>query len=635
MLGVTTASTCISLRELPSNATNVTLTLKYDDAVPETNTTIIANSELFEDDARHHIGTMPPYDPEGNSDGFSPYDPDKNCRTLWHDVLMVDADKFFPNVKDGIQPYLDQYEEFKVSAIRLSSSPFETVESLAPSLYLALTTLTAGNDTLHSTMQYIEQVKYNKALQEQYDALEEQARQAAIELIIDIVLTLLSFVPFGGLVSGAARAARALVPVFRSARATRSLARGLEKALEGAMDARNVRSVDDLLSPTALAGRGRIGRALDRVQEFGLSCDNSDYTGLRLDMLSLAEAVLPALPLARRNFTAIDDIFPQPSEPTLQTNVSAISPMSSLGAKGLDLNYLHTRANLKVETCIWRSKFSASDFKTKDYRATCHVTSAQYPMQWVDVDNNNELKTATYANCRRPNGNGRTGVAEGMRFADKDKRKAMNLPPDPKYCQCDHMLEAIEIMCDQPEYKEFFQKLVDRMNSPENMRPLYRGPNNLKNRFIDAGKLPADDASDASWENYQRAAASTAAEDGKEMQIMNQYMNSAADPRLKTAQDLDVLVKGLKFQDPEAAKLFATPDRDITVGGQTKKATNHANTKRYARKLELSKFRADPAFDNTNVSANNQKVLPRRSERLKNKRQCPDAKTSNKKLKTK
>ncbi|CCO36258.1 hypothetical protein BN14_10389 [Rhizoctonia solani AG-1 IB] len=454
-------STCISLRELPSNATNVTLSLKYDDAVPETNATIIANSELFEDDgtgrvrrihadnsieARHHIGSMPSYNPDDNSDGFSPYDPDKNCRTLWHDVLVVDADKFFPNVKDGIQAYLDQYEEFKISAIRLASSPFETVESLAPSLYLALTTLTAGNDTLYSTMQYIEQVKYNKALQEQYDALEEQARQAAIQLIIDIVLTLLSFVPFGGLVSGAARAARALVPVFRSARATRSLARGLEKALDGAMDARNVRSVDDLLSPTALQGRGRIGRALDRVQEFGLSCDNSDYAGLTLDMLSLAEAVVPVLPLARRNFTTDNDAFSEYSGSALQVNVSTVPLAPLFDAKRSDWKHLYPRANVKVETCIWRPQFSASDFKSKDYRATCHVTSAQYPMQWVDVDNNNADKVVEYAACRPPNGNDRTGVAEGMRFADKDKRVANNLPPDPKFCQVSYSLQSKPII---------------------------------------------------------------------------------------------------------------------------------------------------------------------------------------------
>lgn len=172
------ASTCISFplrREVSDNSTstNTTLDIHFDDAVPETNTTIIANSYLFEDDgtgrirripiantsaltARHHITTMAPYDPENNAKGFSPYDPDKDCRTLWHDVLVIDADKFFPNVKDGIQAYLDQYEEFKRTAIDVTSSALETVESLGPVLHMALTTLVSGNDTLYSTMGYSE-----------------------------------------------------------------------------------------------------------------------------------------------------------------------------------------------------------------------------------------------------------------------------------------------------------------------------------------------------------------------------------------------------------------------------------------------------------------------------------------------
>ncbi|KAG8713614.1 hypothetical protein FRC11_011611, partial [Ceratobasidium sp. 423] len=442
-------SACISFplrRELPSNATNVTLTLKHDDAVPETNTTIIANSELFEDDgtgrvrrvrlgnssisARHHITSMPPYDPAENSEGFSPYDPDKDCRTHWHDVLVINTDQFFPNVKDGIQAYLDQYESFKISAIKLASSPFETVETLAPSLYLALTTLVSGNDTLYSTMQYIEQVKYDKALQEQYDALEEQARQAGIQLIIDIVLTLLSFVPFGGLVSGAARAARALVPVFRSARATRSIARGLEKALDGAMDARNIRSVDDLLSPTALAGRGRIGKALDRIQEFGFQCDEADYAGLMLDMLSLAEPGLPAVSLARRNYTT-NETPGETSWLTLPVNASSFPPTTALDAERSDWKHLHPRAPAKVETCIWRKQFNADDFKSKDYRSICHDNSDNNPMEWVDADDNNEIKTVTYADCRPPKGDDRNAVDEEWSKEHKDKRKEKKLPPDP------------------------------------------------------------------------------------------------------------------------------------------------------------------------------------------------------------
>ncbi|CAE6505009.1 unnamed protein product [Rhizoctonia solani] len=694
-------STCISFplrRELSSNATNITLTLKHDDAVPETNATIIANSELFEDDgtgrvrrvqlgnssisARHHIASMPPYDPAENSEGFSPYDPDKDCRTLWHDVLVVDGDVFFPNVKDGIQAYLDQYESFKISAVGLASSPFETVESLSPSLYLALTTLVSGNDTLYSTMQYIEQVKYDKSLQEQYDALEEQARQAGIQLIIDIVLTLLSFVPFGGLVSGAARAARALVPVFRSARATRSLARGLEKALDGAMDARNIRSVDDLLSPTALAGRGRIGKALDRIQEFAFQCDSADYTGLMLDMLSLAEPALPAVSLTRRNYTADDEISEITSRLAHAANATPFLPNGVVDGKRSDRGYIHPRAPVHVETCIWRKTFNAGDLKTAGggYRAVCHDTSDDNPMEWVDVDNNNEIKTVKYTDCRPPAGNDRTKVADGMRFKNKNKRVEEGLPPNPKDCQCDHMLEAAEllsilkpnndmftkkeadIMCAQPEYQDFYKNIMDRLNSAKNMRPLYAGPNQLKSRFIRSGPLPADDPSDADWVKYQRASAESSSVDGKDMQIMNRYINGITTSREQTAKDLDVFIKDLSFKDAAAAKLlergtsnfrrvFVTlilknnvvdlAPRNIQVNGQTKKvgvleALNHDSAKRYARKLELSEFKPESAVDNTKTSSDGDKVGPRRSPRnhagTGDPQTCSDPKDSNKKL---
>ncbi|KAH7333771.1 hypothetical protein B0J17DRAFT_137113 [Rhizoctonia solani] len=576
-------------RDLSSNATNVTLTLKYDDAVPETNETIIANSELFEDDgtgrvrrvqlgntsieARHHIGSMAPYDPAENSDGFSPYDPDKDCRTLWHDVLVIDADRFFPNVKEGIQAYLDQYESFKISAVSLSTSPFETVEAIAPSLHLALTTLVSGNDTLYSTMQYIEQVKHDKTLQEQYDALEEQARQAGIQLIIDIVLTLLSFVPFGGLVSGAARAARALVPVFRSARATRSLARGLEKALDGAMDARNLRSVDDLLSPTALQGRGRIGRALDRVQEFAFQCDDADYVGLALDMLSLAEPLLPAAPLARRNYTTDDEPCGETSSSPPLTSTSAFLPNAAFNSNHSDWKSLHPRAQSAGRVvCIWRKTY-ADDFKvdTVDgYKSKCHENSDKYPMEWVDPDDN-EIKKITYTLCR-PIGKDSKTVADGWTKEDHAKRKASGRPADPGDCQCDHMIEAAEMVavfknnnpfnseqanyiCKQPEYREFFQKLLARMNSAENMRPLYKEPNGMKEYFIGPDKLNYD-ASDSHWVKYQQMTANDKSVDNKNLQIMDTYMREAAGAREKTAKDIDDLLKGLKFQDATATEFY-------------------------------------------------------------------------------
>lgn len=184
----------------------------------------------------------------------------------------------------------------------------------------------------------------------------EQARKAAIMFIVDLVLTLLSFVPFGGLVSGAARAARALLPLFKSARATRNIVSGFEKAAAGATDAKNIESVDDLLSSTALAGRGQIGKALDKIQEFVFECGEADFAGQTLDLLSLGESLVPTSPsttLSRRldwNSTALvkaesRDLGVSPANDLVSKNVSGHSLMQRATASRAP------KANPK--TCIW------------------------------------------------------------------------------------------------------------------------------------------------------------------------------------------------------------------------------------------------------------------------------------------
>ncbi|CAE6339114.1 unnamed protein product [Rhizoctonia solani] len=659
-------------RELASNATNVTVSIKYDDAVPETNATIIANSELFEDDgtgrvrrirlgnssieARHHVESMPPYDPAQNAEGFSPYDPDRDCFTAWHDVLVIDPDTFFPNVKDGIQAYLDEYEGFKVKAVQQAASTFETVESLSATLHLALTTLVAGNDTIYSTMQYIEQVKADKLLQEQYNKLEEQARQAAINLIVDIVLTLLSFVPFAGILSAAARAARLLLPAFRSARATRSIARGLEKALDGATDARNIRAVDELLSPTALAGRGRIGKAFDRIQEFAFDCDGADYVGLTLDMLSLAEPYIPAAAVVRRNYTTEDNIWP-----ALPVNSSAVIPRTDDDDEYPEWHHLYPRAAKKGYGCIWLNNgFNAGSFKdttsAKDYRLRCHDNSVNFPMEWVDTDDNNKVKKVTYTDCRPlDNGNGRK-VDPAYKAGQNSNRKAKDLPLDPGQCQCDHMFEADELLlalrknkpaswsdaqikdlCNQPEYQPFVQKLVDRMNSVDNMRPLYGGPNRRKNNFISPADLNYA-SGDTAWKKFQVASGDTKSVLGLNMGIMDRYMTSASAGRQKTAQDVDAIIKDLKFANTNAANIWKQLEltREVELDDKSKvpmgfvEAENRANMKSYVTKLENSNFKSKVSVDNSKVPTGSN-VVPRRSDRIANQKpQCSDPKTSKK-----
>ncbi|KAF8597456.1 hypothetical protein BDV93DRAFT_513317 [Ceratobasidium sp. AG-I] len=600
-------STCISFprRDVLDNSTstNTTLEIRYDDAVPETNKTIIANSYLFEDDGtgrirripvvnssalatRHHIASMAPYDPEDNSEGFSPYDPDKDCRTQWHDILVIDADKFFPNVKDGIQAYLDQYEDFKLTALQVTSSPLETVESLAPILLMALTTLVSGNDTLYSTMGYIEQVKYDQYLQDQYNAREEEARQAAIQLIVDLVLTLLSFIPFGGLVSGAARAARALLPVFRSARMTRSFARGLEKALDGAMDAKNIRAVDELLSETAVAGRGRIGRALDKIQEACFQCDGTDYVGDVLDFTSMALPVFAPTSTARRSYSEVVPLEPESKITDIDEHRHTVDhPNHQLEAR--------SSSDTGPERCIWHAGFKAGGLKAEGiYQAGCHANSAAYPMEWVDETDGNKLKTITYSKCRPlpPNGDPKE-VDPAWKKGGSSRKTAVDMPGDPARCQCDHILEADEVLgafknsfitythgmtaqrraalaqtlCSDDKYGKFFDNLKAKLNSNDNMRPLF--------------KQPTDDTSTK----------------GQYMGVMNRFMTNAQGARVKVALSVDNEIKSLRFSDPVAQNALTGSDVDIGDGKQQSmgllESSNYYNSEKYAHKLEMAKFR--------------------------------------------
>ncbi|KAB5592346.1 hypothetical protein CTheo_4227 [Ceratobasidium theobromae] len=636
-------SSCFSSpfrRQLPANSSDSTLNLHYDDAVTETNHTIITNTYLFEDDgtgrirriptgnsslsARNHIGSMPAYDPSKNSEGFSPYDPDEKCRTEWHNILVVDSDKFFPNIKDGIQAFLDQYDDFKSTAVRATASAFETTESLGELLHVALTTLVSGNDTLSSTMDYIEQVKYDQYLQGEYDRLEEQARKAAILFIVDLVITLLSFVPFGGLVSGAARAARALMPLFKSARATRSLVRGFEKAAEGAADAKNIQSVDDLLSPTALTGRGQIGKALDRIQEVVFECGEADFIGQTLDLLSLGESVLPSSgTLSRR----LDLNITAPAKPEPET--PRISVTNDLASKNMTSRSLTSRATARrtyPDDCIWLDTFKAKDLKTSDYKLGCHRNSANYPMSWLNPRKGGALDSVKYTDCRpTPDGEPSNDVDPDWKDEDSPNRiNDINIPLVPG--QCDHMLEANEVvlafkanrdsyfkdnqitnkaeqkeiikdLCEQPEYKTFFDELKAKLNSDANqldMRPLFGPPNVYKASFISPNALKDKSRSLSKWNLIASDPDTLKSEN---LAIMDDYMAKIKADRQSVAKSLDSVIQTqLKFADDDMQDIIdgmGLGKRDVDVGGKKPQSMGfleEVNYNNYNRYLEKKKF---------------------------------------------
>ncbi|KAF9462503.1 hypothetical protein BDZ94DRAFT_1236815 [Collybia nuda] len=470
---------------------------------------------------RHHNEGLPDYDPADNKQGFSPYDPDKGCRTKWHDILLINED-FFPNVRLSIEAYLEQYESFKKTVIKASAAntndPNEMM-NLSNMIYTALTVLVSGNDTLGSAMDYIEQVRLDKQLQENYDALEEQARKAAIQFIIDIILTLLSFVPFAGEAAIAANAARAAASIFKAARVTRFVGRGLDKVADFVGDVKKIRSADEVLSDTARTGRGKIGKSLDKAQESSFQCEGSDYLGLFLDFSDLASTFVPTSVVRREtppilstshgpNLDLLTSVDPISFGDLTRNNTS--SNMHQLESRAAKI--INDKAAYDSEArCIFLEGALKTDtLKDKPvYPRHCHEaladgsTTDPYSFQYFDYKKDgtkhyamSDIKTITFSECRPQKAGSRDYVTVDPKFKKDAPTRPANLPKDPGDCQCDHLVEAQELrnglilledgirgpqpqalqdtakkyqqLCKDPAYPKLLQDLVDKLNGPKN-----------------------------------------------------------------------------------------------------------------------------------------------------------------------
>ncbi|KAF9462502.1 hypothetical protein BDZ94DRAFT_1322510 [Collybia nuda] len=416
---------------------------------------------------RHHNDGLPDYDPADNEEGFSPYDPDEGCRTKWHDLLLINED-FFPNVRLAIEAYLEQYESFKQTAIKASTvntNDASEMMNLSNMVYTALTILVSGNDTLGSAMDYIEQVRLDKQLQENYDALEEQARKAAIQFIIDIVLTLLSFVPFAGEAAIAANAARAAATIFKAARITRFVGRGLDKVADFVGDVKKIRSADEVLSDTARTGRGKIGKSLDKAQENSFQCDGSDYVGLFLDFADLASTFVPTSVVRRERpvpstfyASSLDfatHVDPNPFEtltnrdissethqlePRIAKIISDKSPYDS-EARCIFLEGVLSPDNLKDDSVYKKNCYEAM----ADGSTTDHYSFQYFDYDVIKPDPNNpkkkerhatsDLKTTTYNDCRPKKDTSQDYTKVDDKFKKGKSTRPNTLPADPADCE--------------------------------------------------------------------------------------------------------------------------------------------------------------------------------------------------------
>ncbi|KAG9125909.1 hypothetical protein FRC07_005677, partial [Ceratobasidium sp. 392] len=393
--------------------------------------------------------------------------------------------------------------------------------------------------------------------------------------------------------------------------------------------------VDDLLSPTALAGRGKIGRALDRIQESSFLCEAADYTGDVLDLIGLAEPFITTQGITRRDTQSVHG----------WTNSHAASELASIAQAGT--KDLHARAKVAGSAtgsltgynhCIWHEDFSASYLKDKDYMLRCHENSASYPFKFVAPDGT--IKQTTYTDCRPKPATGKaTKVNPDWKLGSANRKNDPNIPADPAMCTCDHVLEADELLtairrpwfapsngadkkdlnenhlsadqaktlCSQPEYRQFIQNLVSKLNSASNMRPLYNEPNVYKQTFLNPFNLNSGDPADID-PKWQKSAKAGNDERAKYVAIMEEYMDDVKDVRTAVAKTLDAEVQNLKFADADAKTILDSMKlgpRSFDVVGDGKPESfkqigrieeiKIRNTRDYAKKLEATTFRPKPA----------------------------------------
>ncbi|KAG8723059.1 hypothetical protein FRC12_024544, partial [Ceratobasidium sp. 428] len=171
--------------------------------------------------------------------------------------------------------------------------------------------------------------------------------------------------------------------------------------------------------------------------------------------------------------------------------------------------------------------------------------------------------------------------------------------------------ETAKLLCSQPEYRQFIQNLVTKLNSAANMRPLYNEPNVYKQAFLNPFNMNSGDPADID-PKWQKSAEARNDDRAKYVAIMEEYMDDVKDVRTAVARTLDTELQSLSFANADAqAKLNSLNlgQRSFDVVGDGKPESikqigrieeiKIRNTRDYTKKLEATTFRTKPAASTT------------------------------------
>lgn len=86
-------------------------------------------------------------------------------------------------------------------------------------------------------------------------------------------------------------------------------------------------------------------------------------------------------------------------------------------------------------------QFKAEGLKADNYMAGCHANSAAYPMEWLDENDGDALKTITYSTCRPLPSSGKvTEVDPAWKKDSANRKNTPNMPLDPGKCKYNYLV---------------------------------------------------------------------------------------------------------------------------------------------------------------------------------------------------
>ncbi|KAL0947288.1 hypothetical protein HGRIS_013408 [Hohenbuehelia grisea] len=560
--------------------TNIHMTLPENSVYGEgDNVTVVVNHTLVAvgiDDGTGRVIRPPIALTLKARDKPDPYDPDPDCNYNWTGVYLLDPSTFFSEPRQGIQDFLTGHDIFLSEAYGALEAPSTMPYALSVLLETALTNIAQGNGAINSTLQYLEQLKFDQALEAQLNAW-YKAREAAFMLFLDIALTIIGFLPglealqalalaragrFIKNVADALKAGRITRDVAQDANVARLFGNGLHTADEMA-DAS--RAVEGLLSPNTLRVRGKVSEPITKANNRLVECAETALDFL-LDAGEMGTAMLPPAPVARKR--SIDDLpglssthHLPPGRRRHHRRIASHHGLRSLhefsvANKSLVPSTLTPSEHLAAKRagqndCIW--EMSSAD-SLKGFGYAKHCTADTMLMKFPAKAGGYAIDT--YKNC-----------------------KTTSIAMDKAFCQCDHLFEAIEILetlkpstltdadikalCN--EFPDTSRQLREKMNSADNMRGLSQRSNTFKTNLLSAKGYK----SASSTHTDSTALKQNSLKDGNaltELENLEDYMSRNHGNRQKVAKAMDTIIDGLTPSSSEAVAAWAKVHPDGTSG---------------------------------------------------------------------